>query len=308
MLSRTAEHLYWMSRYMERAENVARFLDVANLFSLSGADKVSVWQPVLTIAGSPEAYAEAYGEPTASGVIEWSVIDLGNLSSIKGCLRAARENAHAVRSVIPNELWEAINATWLGVRGLDGARLREQGLTGFCDWVKERSHLTRGMTYGTMLRDEPYQFTRLGTFLERADNTARLLGVRAAGFTLETDGVDDAESAMHWGAVLRSVSAFKAYRTLFKDNVTPAAAVKMLVLMADMPRSLHYCMDMVSQILDKLCGDFECARLAGAAHAELHWGRLDQLLEGGLDTFVARFIEDNETLGSQIHTDFMMAA
>jgi len=307
MLSRTAEHLYWMSRYMERAENVARFLDVANRFSLSGADKESVWQPVLTIAGSPESYAEAYGPTTAGGVIEWSVIDLENPSSIKGCIRAARENAHAVRSVIPNELWESINATWLGVRGVDGHGLREQGLTGFCDWVKERSHLSRGMTYGTMLRDEPYQFTRLGTFLERADNTARLLGVRAAGFSLENTAVDAAD-AMHWGAVLRSVSAFKAYRTLFKDDVTPAAAVKMLVLMAEMPRSLHYCMDMVSEILDKLCGGFECARLAGSAHAELHWGRLDQLLEGGLDTFVARFIEDNETLGSQIHADFMMAA
>ena len=306
MLSRTAEHLYWMSRYMERAENVARFLDVANRFSLSGADKVSVWQPVLTIAGSPEAYAEAYGAPTAGGVIEWSVIDPNNPSSIQSCLRAARENAHAVRSVLPNELWEAINSTWLGVRGIDGHRLREQGLTGFCDWVKERSHLSRGVTYGTMLRDEPYEFLRLGTFLERADNTARLLGVRSVAFSLDDSG--DPADAMHWAAVLRSVSAFKAYRTLFKDDVTPVAAVKMLVLMDQVPRSLHFCMDMVSEILERLCGSFECARLAGAAHAELHWSRLDQLLAGGLDVFVARFIEDNEALGSQIHADFMMAA
>jgi len=306
MLSRTADHLYWMSRYMERAENIARFLDVASRFSLSGADKLAVWQPVLTIAGDPKDFADFYGEVSAGTVIDWSVINLNNPSSIHACLRAARENAHAVRSVLPNELWEAINSTWLGVKGVDGHRLRDEGLTGFCDWVKERSHLSRGVTYGTMLRDEPYQFLRLGTFLERADNTARLLGVRAAGFSLE--GEVDPSDTMHWAAVLRSVSAFKAYRTLFKDDVDPAAAVRMLMLMDEVPRSLHFCMDQVSEILDQLCGSFECARLAGAAHAALHWGRLDQLLTEGLDIFIARFIEDNEALGTQIHADFMMSA
>ena len=308
MLSRTADHLYWMSRYMERAENIARFLDVANRQSLSGSgNDAQVWQPVLTIAGGLQAYAAACGPVGALGVVGWAVLGEANPSSILGCLRGARENAHAVRSVIPNELWEAINATWLEARGLDGAGLRRQGLDGFCDWVKQRSHLTRGVTYGTMLRDEPFHFLRLGTFLERADNTARLLGVRAAGVTGEHRAADAVE-ALHWGAVLRSVGALKAYRTQTRGDITPAGAAGMLILAAEMPRSLHACLDMVTQILASLGGTCECARLAGATHAQLHWGRLDLVLADGLEAFTDRFLAANNALGAQIHADFMMTA
>jgi uncharacterized alpha-E superfamily protein len=303
MLSRTADHLYWISRHMERAENIARFLDVANRLSLSGGDNAAVWQPVLTIAGGTNGQDEV----TPVGVINWAVLDGNNSSSIQSCLRAARENAHAVRSAIPNELWESINSTWLEARSIGGPRLREMGLEGFLDWVKQRSHVHRGVTYGTMVRDEAFHFLRLGTFLERADNTARLLGVRAEGVTAASTGAD-AHDTLHWGAVLRSVGAFRAYRTLFKGEVTPASAADMLIMMAEMPRSLHACLDMVTRILDTLSGQSECARLAGAAHAELHWGRLDALLAEGLDTFVARVLATNNALCEQIHADFMMAA
>lgn len=303
MLSRTADHLYWMSRYMERAENIARFLDVANRQSLSGNGN-DCWQPVLTIAGGAEGYAERHRTISPVDVITWSVLDGTNASSIYGCIRAARENAHAVRSVIPNELWEVMNATWLELRGIDGARLREQGLMGFLEWVKRRSHLFRGVTYGTMLRDEAYHFLNLGTFLERSDNTARLLGVRTKG----VDGGADTNEHLHWAAVLRSVSAFKAYRTLFKGDVTPAGVAEMLILMADMPRSLHACMDQVALILERISPHAEGARLAGAAHARIHYGRLEDLLADGLDNFVKEFLAENVRLGDQIHADFLMAS
>jgi len=307
MLSRTAEHLYWMSRYMERAENMARLLDVANRLSMSGSDADFAWQPVLTISGSGRDYHELHGDISPIKVIPWAVLETANPSSIHASLRAARENAHAVRSTISNELWEAINATWLEMRELNGARLREQGLTGFCDWVKGRSHLFRGITYGTMLRDQAYHFLRLGTFLERGDNTARLINTRAQGVTAASHEADPSEH-LHWATLLRAVSAFKAYRTLFKGDVTPARAAEMLILIADMPRSLHACLDMVVEILQQLRPDSECTRLAGAIHAELHWGRLDQLLSNGLDAFADRFIASNSVLGDQIHADFMMAA
>ncbi|CAA7615979.1 alpha-E domain-containing protein [Magnetospirillum sp. UT-4] len=302
MLSRTADHLYWMSRYIERAENIARFLDVSNRLSLSGGSAHDCWLPVLTIAGWPPQD----GDVPAVRVISWSVLDHANPSCIHGCLRAARENAHAVRSVIPNELWEAINSTWLEIKRLDGAALREQGLTGFCDWVKDRSHLVRGATYGTMLRDEPFHFVRLGTFIERADNTARLLGVRGAGVTAESRSSAAADQ-LHWAAVLRSVSAYKSFRALTRDDITPAGVTAMLLLNADMPRSLHACMDAVTYSLERILPTAECTRLAGAAHARLHYGRLDQLLEDGLDRFVDDFVVANHTLGKQIHSDFLMA-
>jgi len=307
MLSRTADHLYWMSRYMERAENITRFVEVANRMALSaGKDRAAYWRPVLTIAGGEAAFAERYGERSAGAVIEFSVLDPANVSSIYGSLRSARENAHAVRSVIPSELWESLNTTWLETRGLDGSRLRELGLTSFCEWVRERSHQFRGITYGTMLRDEAYHFLRLGTFLERADNTARLLGVRATGVKPGNKEVD-ADDQLHWAAVLKSVSAFKAFRTVHGDNLTPLTAVDLLVMRDDMPRSLHACLDQVGIILGKLNPSAECTRLAGAAHAQIHFGRMDQLMAKGLNRFISDFLMTNNALGSRIHQDFLLA-
>jgi uncharacterized alpha-E superfamily protein len=251
------------------------------------------------------AYAQRFGEISAVSVITWAVLDGTNPSSILGCLRSARENAHAVRSVINNELWEIINSTWLEVKGIDGARLREQGLTGFCEWVKERSHTVRGATYGTMLRDEAFHFVRLGTFLERADNTARLLGVRSENVTAQSRQVD-ASDQLHWAAVLKSVSAYKAYRALTREDVSPAGVADMLIMNADMPRSLHACLDAVSIILEQISRQAECTRMGGALHAQFHYGKLEQLLADGLDSFIAKFLIANNQLGQQIHTDFLM--
>ncbi|MGE5517310.1 MAG: alpha-E domain-containing protein [Bacteroidota bacterium] len=305
MLSRTADHLYWMSRNIERAEAVARFLDVANRLALSGGGARDSWQPPLTITGGAKAYNQRHGEVAAVNVISWAVLDASNPSSIYSCLKYARENAHAVRSVIPTEMWEIINSTWLEVKGIDGARLREQGLTGFCEWVKDRSHTVRGATHSTMLRDEAFHFVRLGTFLERADNTARLLGVRSEGVTAETRVVP-ASDQLHWAAVLKSVSAYKAYRALTREDVSPAGVAEMLIMNPAMPRSLHSCLDAVAVILDHISPVAECTRLAGAAHAKLHYGRLEQLLADGLDKFVSGFLLDNNALGTQIHADFLL--
>jgi uncharacterized alpha-E superfamily protein len=306
MLSRTADHLYWMSRYMERAENIARFLDVANRLSLS-SQGAECWRTVLTIAGGEQGYGERHGGLAPVSVINYAVLDPSNGSSMLACLRGARENAHAVRSTIPSELWEAINSTWLEAKTITGARLREQGLVAFCDWVKERSHLFRGAAWGTMVRDEAFAFARLGTFMERGDNTARLLGVRAEGVTAASRAADPADQ-LHWAAVLRSVSAYKAYRSLLRDDISPAGVAEMLIMMDGMPRSLHACMDQVAEILAGICPACECSRLAGAMHAELHFGRLDLLLADGLRPFLDGFIARNNQLGVQVHADFLMAA
>lgn len=305
MLSRTADHLFWMSRFMERAENIARFLDVANRLSLSGGGNGACWRPVLTITGGEGGYAERHGDVSAVAVINHAVLDPTNGSSMMSCLRSARENAHAVRSVVPSELWEAINATWLEARRVTGQSLREQGLVSFCDWVRERSHLFRGATSGTMQRDEAFDFVRLGTFIERADNSARLLGVRAHGVDARSGFVDAAEQ-LHWAAILRSVSAFKAYRTIIKGEITPSGVAELLILRDDMPRSLHACLDQVCPILERLGPAIECTRLAGALHAEMHFGRLDLVLADGLEAFLDRFITRNNAIGAQLAADFLM--
>jgi uncharacterized alpha-E superfamily protein len=298
-----------MSRYIERAENIARFLDVANRMAMSAeGDRDAYWQPVLSITGGEDAYTERCGKLSAVAVVGFAVLDSANSASIYASLRAARENAHAVRSVIPHELWESVNATWLEARGLDGARLRDIGLMGFCDWVRERSHLFRGITYGTMMRDEPLHFIHLGTHLERADNTARLLEVRGEGVGVGPAPTEvDPTDQLHWAAVLRSVSAFKAFRTYYRDDLTPLRVADMLIMRADMPRSLHACLENVVNALEKVGPNAECTRVAGGLHAQLHWGRLDQLLNKGLDKFVEEFLVDINALGARIHDDFLMA-
>ena len=186
MLSRTADHLFWMSRYMERAENTARMLDVNYQTSLlpQSADMAEQgWRGLLSISELTGTFEERYREVNARNVTDFMVRDEGNLSSIWNCLRAARENARAVRGTLTTEVWETQNQTWLEFNRLlkDGAFERDPGA--FFEWVKFRSHLSRGVTVGTMLMDEALHFIRIGTFLERADNTARLLDVKYHALT-----------------------------------------------------------------------------------------------------------------------------
>ena len=308
MLSRTAEHLYWMSRYVERAENIARFLDVANRTALaSSGDRDAFWRSVLSIAGGEKAFNARYSQASVVNVVSFTVLDSTNPSSIYAALRAARENAHAVRSVVPNELWESMNATWLEVKSMDGPRLREQGLISFCEWVRERSHLFRGILGGVMVRDETYHFLRLGTALERADNTARLIGVPLGGFS-PSGAATDPFGQVHWAVVLRSVSALKAYRTIYRDEPRQDKAIEMLVHRAEMPRSLLSCTNQSLKALRFLGRNLECTRMVGALQARLHWGRMDELLEDGLKEFVADFITANNHISAQLHEDFMMSA
>ena len=180
MLSRVADRIFWMSRQMERAENMARILGVASNMVLLGTKETreqNLLAP-LTITGGGERYFEAKKPVNFEGLVEFLALDQHNPSSIYSCLRGARENAHAVRWQITSEMWETINATWIEMKRVRRADLAGAGAAKFFDWVKDRSHLFRGVTYGTIMRGEAFNFSRLGTFLERADNTARILDVK----------------------------------------------------------------------------------------------------------------------------------
>ena len=237
MLSRTADHLFWMARYTERAENTARMLDVNYQTELlpqtSGSAELN-WQGVLSISELMPLFKEAHGEATAKSVMDFMVRDEENPSSIISCLKNARENARAVRGTLTTEVWETQNQTWLEVlRTLRDSNF-ERDPSAFLEWVKFRSHLSRGVTAGTMLQDEAFHFLRLGTFLERADNTARLVDVKFHAAKEEFLGADSEQDQeydfYHWSAILRSVSAFEVYRKVYRDVIKPERVAELLIL------------------------------------------------------------------------------
>lgn len=313
MLSRTAENLYWMSRYVERAENAARTLDVGYRMSRlpSSVGEADLhWRPAVEIGPDPGYFDATYGETTEPNVLRYMVLDPDNPSSIMACIRAARENARAERASISSEMWEALNGTWLEIRDLDIKRLERRGFRPFFDWVKERSHLFRGVTFGTLLRGDAFNFIRLGTFIERSDNTARILDVKYHAILPQGEQVGGAVDYYQWGALLRSVSAFRSYRTVYRDTIWPWKVAELLVLRADMPRSLRACFDELINTMDQVAGEkaLDCHRLALEIHASLRFARIDRIFKAGLHQFLEDFIERNNELGLRIHRDFMMAA
>jgi len=208
-----------------------------------------------------------------------------NPSSIASCLKEARENARAVRGTLTTEVWETQNATWLEVQEKLASGMLEQDPGQFFEWVKFRSHLSRGVTLGTMLKDEAVHFIRLGTFLERADNTARILDVKFhSAKEIESGKQLMQRDFYYWGALLRSVSGFEIYRKVYRDVITPERVAELLMLRGDMPRSLLACMDEVVANLAEVRNDVsaDTERLAGKLHAEFKFARIEDILQAGL--------------------------
>jgi uncharacterized alpha-E superfamily protein len=203
-------------------------------------------------------------------------------------------------------MWEVLNTTWLELQRMNESRLDSAGVTEFFDWVKDRSHMFRGVTVGTALRDQAFHFNRLGTFLERADNTARILDVKYHVLLPSVEDVGGAVDYYQWAAVLRSVSAFESYRKVYRDVITPLKVAELLILRDDMPRSLHSCMGEVYGNLQVLATAQanEAVRLAGELHAELHFGRMERIFGVGLHEYLTGFLNRTNTLGAEINRGF----
>ncbi len=312
MLSRTADHLFWMARYTERAENTARMLDVniqTSLLPQSAENAELGLRAMLGISELQEVYDQKYATLNARDVLDFMVKAPDNPSSIFSCLTGARENARAVRGTLTTEVWETLNATWLDMQKRLNKGVIETDPSNFFEWVKYRSHLSRGVTLGTMLKDEAIHFIRLGTFLERADNTARILDVKFHG---GKKGNHDQELTQrdfyYWSALLRSVSGFEIYRKVYRDVITPERVAELLILRGDMPRSLLACMDEVIQNLREIRNDAsaETERFAGKLHAELQFARIGEILEAGLHDTLTEFLERVFELGNRISRDFLV--
>ncbi len=310
MLSRTADHLYWMSRYIERAESLARLVDAHYRMSLlphSAETLARSLTSTMTALHMEAAYQEKHETVAPKAVFEFVSLDREYSGSIISCLKSARENARAVRGSLTSELWETLNSTWLDARSFMARSTPRTDIGHFVEWVKERSHLTRGVTIGTMLRDEAFYFTRIGTFIERADSTARILTAHQNDLRPGADaGV--VPDPYQWSVLLRALSAFEVYRRVYRDVITPYKVAQLLILRDDMPRSLTRCCKEVYHNLESVRNEQsrETERRAGEIHAMLHFTRMEAIIEVGLPYFLQQFLARLRDLGDRVASDFLV--
>ena len=314
MLSRTADGLFWLARYMERAENVARILTagqrIASLSRSVGGES-NEWESTLVAAGCGESYREKRGEVTPGGVVDFLVRDPSNPSSVLSCLETARRNARAVRTALTADMWESLNDTWLELRsfesfeGASGERVAR-----LLEWVKHRSLLYHGAYANTMLRNDAFYFTQLGTFLERADNTARILDVKYHVLLPEGQGVGGSLDYYQWQAILRTVSAARSYHWVYLERLAPWMIADLLILRPEMPRSLCACYAQVARHLELLAEQYggkrgECHRRAAAMHARLRGGTIKEIFQSGLHEFLTGFVDEMIDLGNEIRAMYL---
>lgn len=313
MLSRTADSLFWLGRYTERAANVARGLAVASRMA-SLSDELNAgndqWRSLLVAAGCEPGFFERHGEATEENVVDFLVRDPANLSGIIPCFAAARHNGRSVRTALTVDMWSALSDSWMRLRHVTPADYQGEKLAGFLEWVRERVLLFNGAAMDTMLRGEPWMFVQLGTALERADNTARLLDVRHDLLSAAAQ-----ESTVQHGqcqAVLQSVSALRAYHWTYRERMDPARVAEFLILNREMPRSLAACYDRVVEVLEQIAAiqggrKGECHRMAGESQAALRFGRIEDILESGLHVYLTDIIDGVAALGGEIEAFYIRA-
>ena len=312
MLGRTASSLYWMSRYVERAENMARLLEVGYRISLMpGAIEGhrDEWRSTLTSCACEESYNEKHDDINGASVIDFLLFDESNSSSVKSCLKTARNNGRAVRTALTRDVWESLNSTWNELSHIDPATITADRLPGFLEWVKQRTMAFRGALLGTMLRNDNYYFSQLGNFIERADNTARILDVKYFILLPRASDVGSDLDMQQWAQILRSVSAHRAYRWFYKDSrYKPWLISEFLILKEEMPRSLLFTYHWINLALDGLAAlygsHYECHGIAAETYDRLKNGHMEQIFQDGLHEFLQDFMESNNDLSQSIATHF----
>ena len=311
MLGRTAASLFWMSRYIERAENIARLTEVGYRISLTpdiGIGHREDWKSTLIAAGSYESYLERHSEIKPEKVKHFLLFDRDNPSSGRSCLETARNNARAVRTALTREMWEALNSTYIDFASVRPADLGSGKLPEFLDWVRQRSALFRGSMLGTLLRDEGFHFSQLGAFIERADNTARILDVKYYVLLPTNETVGGDIDAFQWETILRSVSAHRSYRHVYKDRYRPWNVAEFLILRPEMPRSFCFCYGWIERSLEGL-SDIIGAKTASLIEAnailkDLKTGHMDAIFQSGLHEFLTEFLKRNNAVSADIANDF----
>lgn len=309
MLGKTANGLFWMYRSLERAENTARLIETGQRIALTrlelGEDE---WRSVLLSAGSLDEFESHHEELTKADAIDWLLRDRANPSSVLSSIETARQNARLVRTALTHEVWEATNAAYMNARDLLARRVVERDLPGVLGAMRQHAALVRGMTHGTMLRNDIYDFARLGTFIERADNTARILDVKYYVLLPSASAVGTSLDNVQWETILRSVSARGGFRMEYGAGAGTREIAQFLILDRWMPRSLAFC-------VHKLCDNLEYLdkgrmQSGTARNKALHIERtylshdIDAVFEYGLHEYIQKVLELLAELSGQIETDF----
>jgi uncharacterized alpha-E superfamily protein len=307
MLGRTANDLFWLSRYIERAENMARLIEVGFrivLLPRVGEEFHEDWISTLLSARCLDGYSGKHGELETKNVIHYMLFDTENGSSVASCLEMARANARAQRTSLTREMWESINDAWLHFANIRPASINSDSMVELLGWVRARSALYRGALLNTILRNDTFYFSQLGTFIERADSTARILDVKYYHLLPARDLVGSGQDNVQWLSILRSVSAHRSYRWVYKDTYKPWKIADFLILNRQMPRSLRASYDELHGGLTELAGFYgarhACHATVAATRDKLIESEIDKLFQSGLHEFIQDFIGCNSRLGSEI--------
>lgn len=299
MLSRTAENLYWITRYMERAEKTARLLEVgARIALMPGAAHGfrSEWDSILRAAGSSEGFARKYGDPVQRNVESFMFFDLDNASSIASCIGRARENGRIVRTALTTQVWDALNTAFQELKEMARTERSELPLSALTDWTLRHCAQLRGAIDATQLRNDNYDFMHLGYYLERADNTARLLDVKYFVLLPRVEFVGSGLDNYQWTTLLRALSAHRSFHWAYGGEVTAAKIAHFLILNPQCPRSLLTCVSGVSDHLDRLARGYQRSTnvqtRARALLGELAELTVDDIFDEGMHEFLTRFIRD----------------
>ncbi|MCR9271157.1 MAG: alpha-E domain-containing protein [Hyphomonadaceae bacterium] len=312
MLGRTASGLFWMMRYLERFENTARLIDAGFRMSLTRSRTArSEWESVLTTAGTRDLYLQKHDKFSTSRVVEFTVADPDNPSSLLNSMAAARENARMTRTALTRDVWEAINETYLQCKHDFSVENYRSDLPDFLTQIRQQAALVRGTINGTMLRNEIFRFVKLGSLIERADNTARILDTKYYVLLPSSASVGSSLDRVQWEMILRSASAERSFHWLYGGEMDPAAIIEFLIHDVRLPRSIAYCYDGIVSILEDLETEYDrrtaAHDLAAKHEAHLTHSTSETILGSGLHEFLVDFIARNAALSTQIETDFRFA-
>ncbi|MER2536920.1 MAG: alpha-E domain-containing protein [Rhizobiaceae bacterium] len=309
LLGRTANGLYWMNRYIERAENMARLVDAGLRMALTRTQSAEEeWKSVVHSSGSDIGFGARHSEYNSATVSDYLLRDTTNPSSAMASMETARFNARMVRTALTRETWESINEAWMSFKRLLGNPVDERDLPAVLDAIKRETALMRGAFYGTMLRNEIFDFAQVGTYVERADNTARILDVKYYVLLPSVSWVGSTLDNYQWESILRSVSAHRSYRWVYDAEYRPTNIADYLILNSRMPRALAFCYRFIDEHLRNRIDEYgerhPCHDMAAATMDGLKNSSIKQIFDGGLHEFLTTFIQDNCRLGDQIAADY----
>ena len=312
MLSRTADNLYWIARYIERAETMARLLEVGSRIALlpcSGTGYRSEWDSLLQASGTAIGFDRKYGDPVQRNIESYLFFDRDNPSSVASCLFRARENARIVRTALTTQVWDAINTAFQELRDLERRPRSELELSQLTEWTMRHAAMLRGSIDATLLRNDGWDFLNLGYCLERADNTARLMDVKyyvlLPGIEYVGSGLDNYQ----WTTLLRAMSAHRAFHWAYGGEVTARKIAHFLILNPQCPRSLIACVDGLNTHLDRLARGYgrntNAQTKARAVLAELADGTVEGVFDEGMHEFLTRFIGEIATVAALVHEGYL---